>query len=77
MKIIKFSTAILAMIFAILSFTNLLPRNISMPLMMFFLGISEILIAIESFREGRKTTGYIMIAIAVFIFITIGVVLFF
>ncbi len=77
MKTIKLITAILAMLFAILSLTNILNDDIAMPIMMFFLGISEVVISYEMFKSGRKSTGYIMAAIALFIFITIFVVLFF
>ncbi len=77
MKYIKIIVTLLGVLFAFLSLSDLLHDDISMPLMMVFLGMSEFILAKECFETNRKTMGFLTLGAGIFIYIiTIYIVCF-
>ncbi len=76
MKYIRIISVLLTVVFAILSFTNILNDDISMPLMMFFLGTTNFIMAKDNFKIEQKTTAYLNLIAGYVVFLIIIVVVF-
>ncbi len=76
MKYIRVISLLLTVVFAILSFTNILNDDISMPLMIFFLGTTNLIMAKDNFKVGQKNTAYLNLIAGCVVFLILIVVLF-
>ncbi len=76
MKSIRMILSALVILFAVLNFTNILDYNISMPLMMFFLGISNFMIAKDNFKNRKKNIVYLNLIAGCLLFIAAIIIAF-
>ncbi len=77
MKYIKLIPTLLMGIIVVLSFVGILADEYFMPLMLIFLGLSNFIIAYDTFKSNQKRTAYLNLAVGVFLYAAVIYAMFF